>query len=283
MNVAEAMTPRDDVVTVSLPGTRDDVLRYLQEDHFSSVPVVKTDDGREVYRGLISREDLIEQPDEDQLALLMRDVPTVGQTEPIEAVARVVADHGTRRVPVVEDGELVGIITVTDVVRAIADGDADGDTAVGDLAQRVVNTTWTETPLPVVERELYFADVPYAVVLGDEGDMAGIVTEVDVIDVARVVEGEAETGDSFADQDDDWMWEGIKGTGTRYFPTRNVEIPAGPVQEFMTADVQTVTASRTAREVAQLLVTADVEQVPLVRGDELDAIVRDTDLLRALL
>ena len=46
MKVADAMTPRSEVVTVELPGTRDDVLEYLQERAFSSVPVIKeTEDG----------------------------------------------------------------------------------------------------------------------------------------------------------------------------------------------------------------------------------------------
>jgi IMP dehydrogenase len=112
--------------------------------------------------------------------------------------------------------------------------------------------------------------------------MAGILTEVDIIDVARVVEGEDDTGNSIAGQDDDWMWEGIKAVGNRYLPTRNVEIPVEPVREFMTEDVVTVTSKRTARETAQAMITHDVEQVPLMRGDELAGVVRDVDLLRAL-
>src|SRR6056297_3232261 len=141
MKVGEAMTPRSEVVTVELPGTRDDVLEYLQERSFSSVPVVKNTDEGEQFRGLISRDDLIENPDEDQLALLMRDVPTTSQDTTIEEVADLMVTEGVRRVPVV-DGELEGIVTVTDVVRAIADGEADGDTEVGDLATRDVNTTY---------------------------------------------------------------------------------------------------------------------------------------------
>ncbi|MFB6095294.1 MAG: CBS domain-containing protein, partial [Halodesulfurarchaeum sp.] len=190
MKVADAMTPRDEVVSVTLPGTRDDVLEYLQERRFSSVPVVKETDDGEQYRGLVSRESLIEDPDEDQLALLMEDVPTTTSDASIVEVARLMVETDTRRVPVVDGGSLEGIITVTDVVRAIADGEADGDVKVGKLARRDVNTTYEGTPLPVAEREISFANVPYAVVLDDSGEMAGIITEVDIIAVAEVVEGE---------------------------------------------------------------------------------------------
>ncbi|WP_458185927.1 CBS domain-containing protein [Haladaptatus sp. NG-WS-4] len=281
MNVSEAMTPRSDVVTVELPGTRDDVLEYLQERSFSSVPVVKQTDDGEKYRGLISRDDLIENPDEDQLALLMRDVATTTQDASIEEVAALMLEEGTRRVPVV-NGELEGIVTVTDVVRAIAENEADGDTEVGELANKDVNTCYVETPLTVAEREIFYANVPYAIVLDGEGEMDGILTEVDIIEVAQVVEGEDDTGGSIADEDDDWMWEGIKSVGNSYIPTRNVNIPSDPVREFMTDDVQTVSKRKTAREVAQTMLTNDIEQVPLVSGDLLVGIVRDVNLLEAL-
>ncbi|KKF39577.1 signal transduction protein with CBS domains [Halorubrum saccharovorum] len=282
MNVSDAMTPRSDLVVVEIPGSRNDVLEYIQEYGFSSVPVVKDVDGEEVYRGLVSRDDLIEQPDEDQLALLMREVPTIGADAAIGDAAATMAAEDSRRLPVVDGDSLVGILTVTDVVRAIARGEIDGDTEVGGLATSAVNATYTETPLPVAEREIGLANVPYAVVLDDDAGLAGILTEVDVLAVARVVEGEASTGDSIAEQDSEWSWEGIKATGARYLPTRNVELPVGATRHFMTEDLVTVSGARTAKEVAQELISNDIEQVPLVNGTDLDGIVRDVDLLEGL-
>jgi len=281
MNVADAMTPREELVTVELPGTRDDVLAYLQERGFSSVPVVKPTDAGEEYRGLVSRQELIERPDEDQLAVLMREVPTISAGATVEDAARLMVDAGTRRVPVV-DGGLDGIITVTDVIRTIARGEVAVDVTAGEVATRDVNTTHAETPLPVAEREIHYANVPYTICLDTEGSMAGILTEVDIIDVARVVEGEDDTGDSVAGQDDDWMWEGIKAVGKRYIPTRNVEIPAEPASKFMSTELTTVPQTKPAVEVAQTMITEDIEQVPLVAGDELVGIVRDVDLVGAV-
>jgi IMP dehydrogenase len=281
MNVADVMTPRDALVTVSLPGTRDDALEYLQEREFSSIPVVKNEETEETFRGLVSRRTLIEHPDEDQLALLAEKGPTTTADTPIAEAARLMVTAGARRVPVV-DGRLEGIVTITDVIRAIAEDAVAGDTEVGELATRTVNTVYAGTPLTVAERELSHADVPYAVVLDDDATMGGVLTEVDVLDVARIVEGETGTGESIANQDDDWMWEGIKAVGNRYLPTRNVEIPAEPVREFMTTDVVTVGETQTAREVAQAMLTHDVEQLPLVSGGDLDGVVRDADLLENL-
>lgn len=282
MNVAEAMTPRSEVVTVEIPGTREDVLEYLQDRGFSSVPVIRIDDGGEQFRGLVTRGSLIEQPDEDQLALLTREVPTIGRSASLTELAELVLESGERRVPVVEDGELLGIVTVTDLVRAIAEGESDGETTVGGLATREINTVYQATPLPVAERELSYAGVAYAVVLDEDGRQTGMLTEVDIIEVARVVQGESDPGDAVANQDDEWMWEGIKAVGSRSIPTLNVEIPSTAVSEFMSESLVTVPKTRTARETAQSMLSNDIEQIPLLSGDELVGIVRDVDLLEAL-
>jgi len=281
MNVADAMTPRETVEVAELPGTRDDVLKLLQERAFSSVPVVKFENGQERFRGLVSREDLIERSDEDQLALLMREVPTTTTDTRLDELAEMMVEAGTRRVPVV-DGELEGMITITDLMRAIADGAVQADATVDSVATRYINSTYHEAPLPAAASEVYYADVPYTIVLDEEGDMIGILTEVDIIEVAEVVEGEARTGDSIANQDDEWMWEGIKAVGNRYLPTRNVEIPDDPVREYMSSDLVTVGKTRSIQATAQLLIGNEVEQVPLVTGDELIGIVRDMDLLNAV-
>ncbi|ELY88040.1 CBS domain-containing protein [Natrialba taiwanensis] len=281
MNVADAMTPREDVVTVDLPGTRSDVLEYLQEQSFSSVPVVKPTDNGPEYRGLVSRDTLIEQPDEDQLVMLMDDVPTTTRETTLEEVARTMVEKSARRVPVV-DGEFEGIVTVTDVIHAIAAGNQKTDDTVGNYASDNVNTTYEGTPLPVAERELSYANVPYTVALNDDGRMSGVLTEVDIIEVARIVEGEEETGNNFPDQDSEWSWEGIKAVGSRYLPTRDIELPAEPVREFMSDDVVTVATEKSIQNAAQQMISNDIEQIPMVSGEQLVGIVCDVDLLEAL-
>jgi CBS domain-containing protein len=282
MNVEDVMTHREEVVTVEIPGTRDDVLEYLQDQEFSSVPAVKQMGDGEVYRGIVSRAALIDRPNEDQLALLAEDVPTTTRGTTLATVADRMARENERRMPVVNGETLEGIITVTDVVMAIARGEVEESVVIDDVAGVEVNCVHNETPLTVAERQVSFAGVPYAVVLDDAAEMVGMLTEVDIIAVARVVEGEEKTGDSIANQDDEWAWEGIKAVGSRYMPTRNVEIPNGPVAEFMTPDLVTVSGQRPVTEAAQLLIEHDIEQIPVVSGGSLTGIVQDVDLLEAL-
>lgn len=281
MNVAAAMTPREDLVTVSLPGSRDDALEHLRKREFSSVPVVKRDGANEVFRGLVSREALIETTDEEQLALLVEEEPTTSAETRLDELVELMRETGARRIPVV-DGDLTGIITITDLIQAMAEDDADGEVVVGDLATQTINAIYSGGPLRVAERELRYADVPYAMVLDDDAEIVGIFTEADLIAVAEIVESEDDTGDSLASEDDEWKWEGVKAVGNRYYPTRTVEFPDGTVADFMSEDVITVSRSNTARDAARLMVRHDIEQIPLVSGGELVGIVRDLDLLTAL-
>jgi Predicted transcriptional regulator, contains C-terminal CBS domains len=283
MKVADAMTPGAELVTVSLPGSRDDVLEYLQERTFSSVPVLGSDG--EQFRGLVSRDDLIENPDEDDLALLMREVPTIEPDATLHELATLMREEGARRVPVVDgdsDGTLAGIITITDVMRAIARGNIEADTRIDDICRDDINATYEGTPLPVAEREIGLANVPYTIALDDEGEMSGVLTEADIVDVARVVESEEDTGASMASDDEDWKWESIKSVGNRYISTRNVEFPIKPVSTFMTEDVVSISRSKTAQDAAKLMINNDIEQIPVLGGGELGGVVRDTHLLEAV-
>lgn len=282
MDVSDAMTPREDLVTVSLPGTRDDALEHLRSREFSSVAVVKSEDGDETFRGLVSREVLIENPDEDQLALLVEEGPTTSSDTSLESLAELMRETRARRVPVVNGDSLNGIITITDVIRAIAEDNADGEKSVDELATRTINTIYSDTPLRVAERELRYAGVPYALVLDDEAAVDGIFTDADLIAVAEIVEGEDDTGGAMAGDDDEWMWEGIKTIGNRYYPTRNVEFPDGTAADFMSEELITVSRSKTARDAARLMIRHDIEQIPLVSGGEPVGIVHDMDLLNAL-
>ncbi len=281
MHVADVMTPRAGLVTATVPGARDDVLRILQDRAFSSVPVVKKTDEGEVFRGLVSRERLIEELDEEQLALLVEETESIQPDASLEELAAHMARTGARRVPVVDNG-LDGIVTITDVVHAIANGDLAIDEKVGPYAEDRIHTVYAGTPLTAAERCLYYGTEAYAVVLDDEGDMAGIVTEVDIIEVAEVVVGAEGTGDSIANQDSEWAWEGIKAIGNRLLPTRNVELPPEPVRTVMTEDVVTVSRRHSVTETAQLLIGNDIEQIPVHQGERLVGIVKDMHLLEAI-
>jgi CBS domain-containing protein len=274
MKITELMTP--EVVTAELPGTREDVIEILQEGEISSIPVTK--DGQ--YRGLISREELLREGDEDQLAMLMREVPTVSPDATVEDCAGLMLGEEERRIPVAEDGGVAGIVTLTDIVEHIA-GLGD-ETDIGELIDGRVLTVWEDTPVRVAVETLTLADETAACVLDEDCEMVGIVTETDCIRVSDVDTSSEELGESVANQDDDWMWEGIKATSTQLMPVSKVTFPDAPVSEYMADDIVTVVRSTDASDAAETMAENDVQHLPVKRGDDLVGMLRDTDLLGAV-
>jgi IMP dehydrogenase len=275
MKITELMTP--DVVTAGLPGTREDVIEILQEGEISSIPVTK--DGQ--YRGLVSREELLRDGDEDQLAMLMSEVPTVSTDATVKDCARLMLDEDERRVPVVEDGDVVGIVTLTDIVEHLAGLENGRD--IGELIDGRVLTVWEKTPIGVAVETLTLADETAACVLDDSREMVGIVTETDCVRVSDVDTSSEELGESVANQDDDWMWEGIKATSTQLMPVSKVTFPDAPVSDYMAEDVVTVVRSTDVSDAAEAMTENEVQHLPVKRGDDLVGMLRDTDLLRAVL
>ena len=52
--------------------------------------------------------------------MMTRDPVTVEADDPVRKAARLIADSGHNRLPVVDDGRLVGIVTRVDVLGALA-------------------------------------------------------------------------------------------------------------------------------------------------------------------
>jgi tRNA nucleotidyltransferase (CCA-adding enzyme) len=54
--------------------------------------------------------------------VMVTSVITVGPDAPLESVARALVEHRIHRLPVVEEGRLVGLVSSTDLVRLVAEG-----------------------------------------------------------------------------------------------------------------------------------------------------------------
>jgi len=133
------------VVTVKPSATVKDVAKLFLERRISAVPVV-TGQGKLV--GIVSEGDLVHRAEigteqrrswwllllaEDQeLAadyikahgrkiedVMVRNVITATPDTPLDEVARLLEQHGIKRVPIVRDGQLVGIVSRANLVQAV--------------------------------------------------------------------------------------------------------------------------------------------------------------------
>lgn len=267
-----------DVAYVDVPGNRDEVLKTLQERRVSGVPAVKN--GQVV--GMITRSDLLSNREEDQTALLMTRNPIVVRPEAtILEASKLLAEHGIRRLPVVEDGKLVGMITVADVVKVIAG--MDFQASVESYFQKRVVVLWSEMPLPVAGAVMEKAQVGACPVIDSNLRLVGIVSDRDLINASAIEESISRTDLSHAREDDGWMWDGVVNTMSLYYAVSRIELRNIPVKEAM---VPAITALRSSKitEVAQVMQRDKIDQLPVVTsGQKMIGLIRDRDVVRALI
>ena len=129
MKVRELMTTEP--VTVEPNATLGEVATLMKQEDCGSIPVVEH--GRLV--GIVTDRDIVirgiaagSDPRTQRVSAIMSADPvTIGPGDDLTEAERVMADRQIRRLPVVEDGKLVGIIVTAQVARA-SDKEKVGET-----------------------------------------------------------------------------------------------------------------------------------------------------------
>jgi len=274
--VRNFMTP--DVVSVEIPGNRDDVLKILKRTGISGVPVLK--EGKLV--GIITRKDMLRKAEETQLGLLMtRNPTTIGPDASLADAATLIIEKKVRRLPVVEDKVLVGILSVADLITAIAQLKFKGE--IKDTFTSTTFALWEETPLTLVGRVMEISGVDAIPILDNEGVLSGIISERDLIKNSSI-EDSVETSDfSNGTDDDEWTWESIRDLHTLSFGVSKVKLPARPVKTAMVTNVVSVPLNSEVGECALKMKRARVDQLPVVNSDkQLVGMLYDRDIIKVL-
>ncbi|WP_160033634.1 CBS domain-containing protein [Paenibacillus sp. An7] len=118
-NVSDVMSTN--VIPVSLDKHVYDVALNMKEHDTGFIPIVETEDHRKLV-GVVTDRDLVlrgiasKNPGSTKVREVMTaDVHTVNSTASIDEAAKLMAAHQVRRLPVVDNGELVGILSLGDI------------------------------------------------------------------------------------------------------------------------------------------------------------------------
>ena len=276
MIVRDYMT--SDVVHVEIPGNRDDVLKILKRTGISGVPVIK----HKKIVGIITRKDLLRKPEETQLGLLMTAKPlTIAPDADVSEAARILVMKKIRRLPVVEDGHLLGLLSVADLIHAIAQKKIKDEIKNTYTSQTFA--LWEETPLPVVGRVMEISGVDAIPILDAENRLQGIISERDLIRNSSIEDSVGVSDFSNGTDEDEWTWESIRDNHTISFGISKVQLPNRPVKLAMVRNVVAVPANAEVSECALKMRRARVDQLPVINGDKrLVAMLYDRELIRAL-
>lgn len=276
MLVRDYMTA--DVVHVDIPGNRDDVLKILKRTGISGVPVLKS----KKLVGIITRKDLLRKPEETQLGLLMTPKPvTIAPDADIREAARLLVSRRIRRLPVVEDNKLIGLLSVADLIHAIAQMKIKEE--IKDVYTSTTFALWEETPLPLVGRVMEISGVDAIPVLNADSVLLGIVSERDLIRNSSIEDSVGVSDFSNGTDDDEWTWESIRDNHTISFGISRVQLPNRPVKLAMVKNVVAVPKNAEVSECALKMRRSRVDQLPVVNGDKrLVAMLYDRELIRVL-
>ena len=91
--------------------------------------------------------------------VMTRDVIAAAPETPLRDIANLMEKHGIKRVPIMKDGLVVGIVSRANLLQALASASADGEVAETDraLRQRIVdsikNQPWASRPFNVIVKD----------------------------------------------------------------------------------------------------------------------------------
>lgn len=268
------------VAYATLPGSRDEVLEILKNKHISGVPVVKNNG----LVGIVTRTDLLKNTEEEQLAILMtRDPITISPEQSMVEASRIILNTGVRRLPVVIDNTLVGIITLTDIIGAIANFNIMQP--IQELMNGKTVVIWDATPVSMVGMIMEMAEVKAAPVVNLAKEVQGVICDKDLINMS-IIEDYTEHSDMSAGSDEDeWTWESMRDTMSLYYSVSRIRLPDSPVSEAikLKGNPVTIVSSTTVSDAARKMKRNNINQISVLSANnKLKGMIYDFDLLKAL-
>ncbi|TFF91940.1 CBS domain-containing protein [Candidatus Thorarchaeota archaeon] len=280
MKVSDCM--QSDIVYVSVPGTREDVLQIMAEQEVMGLPVVKK--GTKKLVGIVTRTDLLRKADENQLAMLMiRDPETVTPRSEVKTAARIMLENDFRRLPVVDKDELVGLITVPDILGAVLQGkEKFEEMDIRDFIKKQVNAVWEQTPLPLSYLIMEMAGVTSLVVLNAAGGITGMISVTDFVRLSEVtIEDNISKTYSGTDSAADWGWT---SKDFLVVTKKLLKLPNVSIEGIMTKNIITVSEVTTVSECVQTLRKNNIDQAPVISATgNLIGMIEDRSLLELAL
>ena len=266
-------------IVVEVPGSRSDAINVMVRNKLTGVPVVRSSDG--MLMGIVSRKDVFNNFDEEQLSLIMKkDIITVSPDASISDVAKIFVEKRIHRIPVVDKGRLVGIITPTDLLDEVKDRKSKLK------AEDVINTTcvtaYVEDPLSYIVASMRVSKVVAFPVLDARGDLVGIITDRDLF-IDQTEDKEALTAMGLDESTESLI--GYRNVLPLFYVATDKDIPEEHiVKDFMVKDPVTVFKKTSLSDVAKIMKQNDFGQIH-VQGnkDELVGMIYDVDILAALI
>src|SRR5438105_4641855 len=115
MKAKDVMTTR--VITVTENQTKQQVARLLAQHRISGLPVVNDD---HVVVGVVTEYDVISKEGQTVGEIMTRGVISIAPDTDLEEVSHILVNERIKRLPVLDQGKVIGIVSRADLVREVA-------------------------------------------------------------------------------------------------------------------------------------------------------------------
>jgi CBS domain-containing protein len=190
-SIREIMTR--DLITASMHDPVTDVIATIVETGIGGLPIV---DEHDVLRGIITERDVLRILTHKQSECCVEDIMSTSlhitsPESPIGTATKEMVANQIRRLPVVSDDVLIGIITASDIMKFLGGGEAFDNLVTGDvtdimnlpvrsLINGTLHTTIPEEGINTVAREMLEKNVGALPVI-ENSRLIGLVTEFDCV------------------------------------------------------------------------------------------------------
>ena len=245
-----------------------DCLRMMYKDNLSRIPVTSTNENKKVLVGIISEKDIANKlgsakygnmaPSHFHVSTVMvKDLITVDEDDDLTDVAKILIDKNIGAIPVLSDGEMVGIVTKSDFIY-LCKAKAYEKISVKDIMTTDIISISADDRL-VHARKVIMDSGVGRLLLTEDNELAGIITSKDI----------AKAFVSFR-----------KHTPDKYQASQIKELVAG---DYMSTNVETISQDATVPELADAMLETGYNGYPVVDDDDqIIGIVTQSDLLKLI-
>ena len=183
----------ENVVTLHEGDSIDGVIRMMLRGNVSGFPIVN-DDSKVI--GIVSERDFVGLvaktiTGKSVADFMSRDVVTVRPDTTVEDAARVMISSDFRRVPIVQEGVMTGIVTTSDIVNYLGSGEVFEKLVTGNMHEALdvpIKAIAREAPI-TIEPNLDLGEAAELMIARDvnvlpvivDGALTGIITERDFL------------------------------------------------------------------------------------------------------
>ena len=245
-----------------------DCLRMMYKDNLSRIPVTSTNENKKVLVGIISEKDIADKlgsakygnmaPSHFHVSTVMvKDLITVDEDDELTDVAKILIEKNIGAIPVLSDGEMVGIVTKSDFIY-LCKAKAYEKISVKDIMTTDIVSISADDRL-IHARKVIMDSKIGRLLLTEDNELAGIITSKDI----------AKAFVSFR-----------KHTPDKYQASQIKELIAG---DFMSTNVETISQDASIPQLADAMIETGYNGYPVVDyDDQIIGIVTQSDLLKLI-